>query len=43
VKQNENFHFVPEPSIVRINDIEIACTSTDVIKDLTMMSVSKYA
>lgn len=41
MKQNPNFHFVPEPSTIRINDIEIAVTSTDVIKDLTMMSVSK--
>lgn len=41
MKQNPNFHFVPEPSTIKINDIEIAVTSTDVIKDLTMMSVSK--
>lgn len=42
MKQNPNFHFVPEPSTIKINDIEIAVTSTDVIKDLTMMSVSRY-
>lgn len=41
MKQNENFHFLPEPSMIKINDIDFAITSTDVIKDLTMMSVAK--
>lgn len=43
MKQNENFHFLPEPSMIKINDIVFAISSTDVIKDLTMMSISKTA
>lgn len=35
------FHFLQEPSLLDVNDIRIALTSTDVIKDLTSMTVSK--
>ena len=34
-------HFVPEPCMVKINDIQFALTSTDVIKDLTMTATTK--
>lgn len=40
-KQYNFFHFVPEPSMVRINGLNFAITTTDVVKDLTMISVSK--
>lgn len=41
IKQNENFHFLPEPSIIKINGVVFAITTTDIIKDLTMMSTAK--
>lgn len=34
-------HFVPEPCMIKINDIQFALTSTDVIKDLTMTATTK--
>lgn len=41
LKNNENFHFLQEPNMIKINGIQFAITSTDVIKDLTSMAVSK--
>lgn len=41
LKQNSFFHFTHEPSTIKINNIEFAITSTDIIKDLTTSSVSK--
>lgn len=38
-KLNDFFHFVQEPSMIKINDIQFAITSTDIIKDLIMTGV----
>ncbi|RNA22668.1 DNA polymerase alpha subunit B [Brachionus plicatilis] len=40
-KTYKNFHFLQEPNMIKINGIQFAITSTDVIKDLTSMAVSK--
>jgi DNA polymerase alpha subunit B len=41
LKQNEFIHFVPEPCMIKVNDIQFALTSTDIIKDLTMTATSR--
>jgi DNA polymerase alpha subunit B len=39
--QNQRLHFIPEPCMLHINEYTFAVTSTDVIKDLLMISHSK--
>ncbi|CAF0800297.1 unnamed protein product [Brachionus calyciflorus] len=41
LKNYDNFHFTQEPNMIKINGVQFALTSTDVIKDLTSMAVSK--
>jgi len=37
----KSFHFVQEPNLIKVNDIVFAITSTDVIKDLTSITLTK--
>jgi hypothetical protein len=37
----QSFYFTSEPSIVKINGYRFAMTSTDIIKDLSILSTSK--
>jgi DNA polymerase alpha subunit B len=37
----QSFHFLQEPNLIKVNDIVFAITSTDIIKDLTSITLTK--
>jgi DNA polymerase alpha subunit B len=41
LKQNEFVHFVQEPCMLKVNDVQFAITSTDIVKDLASTATSK--